>query len=145
LFKEGVQREVERPMAELDNQGDTALELAEQQAFAELQAWIPLGTRDEPTLAGVTGTLLFVVEGQGYFYVEVVRGSVTIESASREADCLVRLCATDLLRILRGQQNFITAAMQGRIQVSGDLSLVQKFHGLTRRAALERGAWQGSP
>ena len=46
------------------------------------------------------------------------------------ADCTIRCDEADFIDIVEGRRNLITATMQGRVEISGDLALAQKFHGL---------------
>jgi ubiquinone biosynthesis protein UbiJ len=84
----------------------------------------------EPLLAGVRGSYRFDVVGVGSFFVSVDDGHLLIEERKRDADCVI-VCAPDVfLRIALDEQNLLTAAMQGIVQISGDLSLAQKLHGI---------------
>jgi ubiquinone biosynthesis protein UbiJ len=90
------------------------------------------GPHEHPALKGVTGTYRFDVEGQGSVRVEVRDGAYTIAESSAPADCMIRVDESDLARIASGEQNMITALLQGRVQIQGDYALAQKFHGLVR-------------
>jgi putative sterol carrier protein len=90
------------------------------------------GPHKDPALKGVTGTYRFDVEGQGSVRVDVRDGAFTITDSSAPADCMIRLDESDLARIASGEQNLITALLQGRAQVQGDYALAQKFHGFVR-------------
>jgi len=85
---------------------------------------------DEPLLRGVHGTYLFNIENLGAWFVSVDDGAVTIDKGSREADCIISCSEQDFVDIVEGRRNLITAALQGRVQVRGDVALAQKFHGL---------------
>ena len=93
------------------------------------------GPHEQPALKGVTGTYRFDVEGQGSVRIEVRDGTVTISESTAPADCVIHADASDLPRIAAGEQNLITALMQGRVQVQGDFALAQKFHGFIRGRA----------
>lgn len=90
------------------------------------------GPHEQPALKGVTGTYRFDVEGQGSVRIEVRDGAFTVAESSAPADCVIRADASDLARIASGEQNLITAVLQGRVQVEGDYALAQKFNGLVR-------------
>jgi putative sterol carrier protein len=83
-----------------------------------------------PLLRGVRGTYRFEIDGVGKWFVSVNDGAVKIEEANREADCEIKCNESDFVDIVEGRRNLITAAMQGRVRIRGDLSLAQKFHGL---------------
>jgi putative sterol carrier protein len=84
----------------------------------------------EPLLRGVTGTYLFEIEGAGYWFLSVRDGAIRIEEARHDADCTIRCNEPDFIDIVEGRRNLITAAMQGRVKIQGDITLAQKFHGL---------------
>lgn len=85
-----------------------------------------------PLLRGVTGTYLFEIEGAGYWFLSVHDGAISIEETRHDADCTITCDESDFIDILEGRRNLITAAMQGRVKVRGDLMLAQRFHGVVR-------------
>lgn len=85
-----------------------------------------------PLLRGVTGTYLFQIEGTGYWFLSVRDGAISIEETRHDADCTISCDESDFLDILEGRRNLITAAMQGRVKIRGDLLLAQRFHGVVR-------------
>ena len=95
------------------------------------------GPHEQPGLKGVIGTYRFDVEGQASVRIEVRDGRFTVGESTAPADCVVHAEEGDLARIASGEQNLITALLQGRVQVEGDFALAQKFHGFVhgRRAA----------
>ncbi len=99
-----------------------------------LREYFPAGSgpHEQPGLKGVTGTYRFDVEGRPSVRIEVQDGCFTISESTAPADCVVRADEGDLARIASGEQNLITAVLQGRVQVQGDFALAQKFHGLVR-------------
>ena len=60
----------------------------------------------------------------------VNNGAIKIEETKHEADCEISCNESDFVDIVEGRRNLITASMQGRVRVRGDLALAQKFHGL---------------
>jgi putative sterol carrier protein len=84
----------------------------------------------EPQLAGVRGSYRFDVEGVGSFFVSVDDGALVIVEAARDADCVIACDPTVFLRVADGSQNLLTAAMQGLVEISGDLALAQRLHGI---------------
>lgn len=59
--------------------------------------------------------------------VEVNDGEFGIAPESASEDCQLSCSLDDFLRILRGEQNLITAIMQGRVGVRGDMAVAQMF------------------
>jgi putative sterol carrier protein len=92
-----------------------------------------LSTRGyEPLLHQASGTCRFDIEGKGSWGVGVREGAITVTREMPKADC-VFACDQDLFtRIIQGKQNPLTAAMQGKVEVTGDLSLAQMFQRLFR-------------
>jgi arylformamidase len=84
----------------------------------------------EPLLRGVTGSYLFEIEGVGYWFISVRDGATRIEEVQHHADCTISCNEPDFIDIIEGRRSLITAAMQGRVKVRGDITLAQKFHGL---------------
>jgi len=84
----------------------------------------------EPLLRSVTGTYLFEIGRAGYWFISVRNGAISIEEARHDADCTITCDEPDFIDIIEGRRSLITANMQGRIKVRGDITLAQKFHGL---------------
>ncbi|WP_437587358.1 SCP2 sterol-binding domain-containing protein [Sorangium sp. So ce1000] len=57
--------------------------------------------------------------------VEVNDGEFGVVPECASADCQLSCSLDDFLRILRGEQNLITAIMQGRVGVRGDMAVAQ--------------------
>jgi putative sterol carrier protein len=84
----------------------------------------------EPLLKGVHGTYLFEIANVGPQFISVQDGAIEIQEVRHDADCTIRCDEADFVDIVEGRRNLLTATMQGRVKVSGDLALAQKFHGL---------------
>ena len=85
---------------------------------------------DQPLLRGVHGTYLFDIEKVGAWFMSVEDGAVAVDKGSRAADCVIRCSEEDFVEIVEGRRNLLAAALQGRVQIRGDVALAQKFHGL---------------
>ena len=91
--------------------------------------------RYDSRLEGVTGTYRFDISAGDHWYVwrlAVDNGKVDISQGTEDADCVIGCSEEDFIRIASGQQNLITATLQGRVNVQGDLALAQKLHALLR-------------
>ncbi|MBI5547755.1 MAG: SCP2 sterol-binding domain-containing protein [Deltaproteobacteria bacterium] len=90
-------------------------------------------------LKNVQGSYRFDIEGVGSYRLEVDRGRVRVQESSEPADCVLACEPDDFVRIIEGQQNMLTAYMQGRVRIEGDVALAKVFHGFlpSARAAAE--------
>lgn len=88
--------------------------------------------RPDPRLQGISGSFRFDVEGVGSWRMEVRDGIVAITESTAAADCVIRCDEADFVRIAQGEQNLLTASMQGRVEIEGDFALAQRLHGFIR-------------
>jgi predicted lipid carrier protein YhbT len=82
----------------------------------------------------VKGRYLFDVIGLGAWIFRADHGAVSFGKeeagqANPGADCVLHCGPEEFLRIAQGLQNPLTAAMQGRIAIEGDMALGQKLTG----------------
>ena len=82
------------------------------------------------SIAGTRASYRFDVEGAGSWRVDLADGELTVAEAGEGGDCVIRLKENVLLRLLRGEQNPITAFMTGKITVDGDMTLALKLKDL---------------
>ena len=86
----------------------------------------------EPGLHSVTGTCRFDIVEDGSWLLSVCDGAMAVSQDTADADCVFVGSAADFEAIVRGEQNPLTAAMQGRVQISGDpavgLAMQRIFH-----------------
>jgi putative sterol carrier protein len=88
--------------------------------------------RPDPRLQGISGSYRFDVEGSGSWRIEVHDQIAAINESTAPADCVVRCDEAVFVRIARGEQNLLTALLQGLVQIEGDYALAQKLHGFVR-------------
>jgi putative sterol carrier protein len=88
----------------------------------------------DPRLRGVNGSYRFDVKGAGSWRLEVRDEIVTITEGTAPADCVMRCDEADFVRIASGDQNLLTAFLQGRVQVEGDFALGQQLHAFVRES-----------
>ena len=98
--------------------------------------------RYDPRLRGTRKTCALQF-GDERIVVEIDDGSFGIGPEDASEDCRLFCSLDDFLRIFRGEQNLITAIMQGRVGVRGDLAVAQMFQGVfspgDNRTAGEKG------
>jgi putative sterol carrier protein len=97
--------------------------------------WERRGRESNPALERLRGNYRFDIEEAGHWYLAVEGGRVRVSEEDREADCVIECTEGEFLRIIRGEQNLLTALLQGRINITGDMALAQKFYGLVRSAS----------
>jgi len=88
-------------------------------------------------LAGLTGSYKFDVENTGTWFIKVDDGKVSVSQKDLPADCVIFCNEEDFVQIASGKQNLLTAAMQGRVNIEGDLGLAQKLHAITRSGYID--------
>jgi SCP-2 sterol transfer family len=82
---------------------------------------------NQPRLRGMKGTVEFVIHDAGTWRVSVDDGRVTMTEGGRRdaspADSVLTCTADDFLRIVHEDHhlNFVAAALQGRLTMSGNL------------------------
>jgi len=86
----------------------------------------------EPHLRGIRGTYRFEVQGAGDWNLTVDDGHLTVRQGKGPADCIITISEDDLVAAARGKLNLLTRAMQGCVEIRGDLQLAQAFHAMIR-------------
>jgi putative sterol carrier protein len=86
--------------------------------------------RHEPRLRGTRKTCALQFSDDERVVVEIDDGSFGIAPEDAREDCQLTCSLDDFMRIFRGEQNLITAIMQGRVGVRGDLAVAQMFQGV---------------
>lgn len=71
------------------------------------------------------GTIKFVVDGEEVIFLDGQTKSLTRDD--KPADCTIHGRTFDLMAILQGQLNPVTAFMTGRIQVDGALNVAMQL------------------
>ena len=98
----------------------------------------------EPVLRGVHGSYLFDIDKVGCWFLAVDDGAIQVEETKRDADCTISCDEPDFVDIVEGRRQLITAHMQGRVKIHGDMALAQKFHGLLGAKIQEKKPAEGS-
>jgi predicted lipid carrier protein YhbT len=99
-----------------------------------------LARRDyEPLLHSVSGTIQSDIEDAGSWFVIVNNGALTVSRDAETADCVIACRQEDFERMVVGKQNPTTLFMQGKMQITGNISLAQKFQRLFPDESLSSG------
>jgi predicted lipid carrier protein YhbT len=77
----------------------------------------------EPSLSCVRGMIRFDITGEGSWWMQVRNGELSIAREGATADCGFTVAPADFVSLVRGEQNPLTAALQGRLQIWGDQAL----------------------
>jgi putative sterol carrier protein len=88
------------------------------------------GRIDPARTRGTRASYRFDVAGAGSWRVDVNDGEVEVRESDAPADCVIRASENDLLRIVRGELNPVTAYMTGRVKVQGDVALATRLRDL---------------
>jgi glycogen debranching enzyme len=78
---------------------------------------------DPAVMPGLRGSHRFDVQGVGTWRVELDDGRFDVSESSEEADLMLELTEQVFLDIVRGEQNPITAFLNGSVKMSGDFTL----------------------
>lgn len=81
----------------------------------------------EPLLHSVSGTIQCDIENVGSWFVTVNKGTLTVSRDMTEADCAFTCSREDFERMVVGKQNPTTLFLQGKMRVTGNISLAQMF------------------
>jgi hypothetical protein len=97
-----------------------------------------------PELEGVHGKI-HVLDGDASYLLELDDGDVRFTPGTGVADCVLTcLQVGDMQRIVRGELNLVTAALQGRIHAEGNVSLLLTATGALIAFLRSRGLEQAS-
>jgi hypothetical protein len=77
----------------------------------------------EPALQTLSGTVRFDIIGEGSWRVTVNRGTITVAKSEAPAECTFVVAADDFVTIVRNEMRPFAAALQGRVQFTGDPAL----------------------
>ncbi len=81
----------------------------------------------EPLLHSVSGTIRCDIEDIGSWFVAVNKGALSVSKDTVEADCAFTCSREDFERMVIGKQNPTTLFLQGKMKVTGNISLAQMF------------------
>ena len=95
--------------------------------------------RFDERLEDYQGTCRFDVEGVGSYLAEVDHGRMAVRESHGPADCVITASPEDFVRLLEGEQNLLTAFMQGRISFQGDPTVAKMVHGFLPAHPREEG------
>lgn len=80
--------------------------------------------------SGVDKSYLFDIDGAGQWVVSVRDEGVTVTEGPGEADATIHASSEIFSRMIRGEQNPMTAYMTGKLKVKGDMGAAMKLQKL---------------
>lgn len=97
----------------------------------------------DPRVASIRGSYLFDIEGAGHWFVSIDNGKPYVSQEKREADCIIECPEEDFMSAFRGEHNLLTALLQGRVNIRGDMALAHRLHTFLRESAYQRAVAAG--
>jgi putative sterol carrier protein len=85
---------------------------------------------DEPSFGPINGVYEFDIEGSGQWFFKLSNGAMSLENQAAQADCVISCVTPELIDIVEGRHNLVTAFLQGRVECTGDLALAVAFRRL---------------
>lgn len=102
----------------------TATEKMEQAAVAI--------AKNAAAASAVDATYKFVLEGEGGgVWVISLKGSPSITHGEGEAECTIKMAASDYVDMMEGRVGGQDLFFAGRLQIEGDMGLAMKLQALT--------------
>jgi len=83
--------------------------------------------RYEPLLHSVSGTVQWIIEGKGYWNVVITKGAITVSRDTMVPDSVMSCSEDTFLALAKGVQNPLTAFLQGKLALQGNIALAQVF------------------
>jgi putative sterol carrier protein len=84
----------------------------------------------EPLLHSISGNIRCDVEDAGSWFIVVKNGSLTVSRNKAGGDCVIACSQEDFDRMVVGKQNPTTLFLQGKMKITGNISLAQMFQRL---------------
>jgi putative sterol carrier protein len=83
--------------------------------------------RYEPLLHSVSGTVQWTIEGVGHWNVVLNKGAITVSREAVVPDSVMSCSEDTFLALAKGVQNPLTAFLQGKLALQGNIALAQVF------------------
>ena len=88
---------------------------------------------DSSKIEGIDGVFLFDLSGEdgGKWALVIKDGKIEVEEGgATPPDVTISMLAQDLIAMVNGELNAVAAFMQGKIKVSGDMTLAMRMQSL---------------
>ena len=90
----------------------------------------------EPLLYSISGTIRWDIQDAGSWFVVMKNGWLTVSRDTARADCVSACSKEDFDQMVVGKQNPTTLYLQGKMNITGNVSLLQMFQRLFPDEAL---------
>jgi putative sterol carrier protein len=85
-----------------------------------------------PALRGQSGVFEFdITDGGGKWFVNLDHGKPRLVEGTDHPDVVIECAPSDFIAMTEGRENLMTAFLQGRLKVTGDLAFALDFRRLT--------------
>src|SRR5580765_2483659 len=77
----------------------------------------------------------FDIDDGGRWFVSLDGGKATVDDEERPPDCVITCSAAELVALAQGGENLMTAFLQGKVKLAGDVALALDLRRLLPVAA----------
>lgn len=77
---------------------------------------------------GLSGSILFSLGNDDFIFIDGESGNITFEKHA--GDCTIEISEEDMLSLLTGKIDPVSAYMSGKITVTGDMSVAMQLQSL---------------
>ena len=81
----------------------------------------------EPLLHSVSGTVQWNIEGEGQWNVVIDKGMIAVHRDAVVPDSIISCSKDTFIALTKGEQNPLTAFLQGKLAIQGNIGLAQVF------------------
>ena len=77
---------------------------------------------------GLSGSILFSLGNDDFIFIDANSGDISFEK--KDGDCTIEINEDDMMALLTGQIDPVSAYMSGKITVKGDMSVAMQLQSL---------------
>lgn len=87
----------------------------------------------EPLLHSISGTVQWDIEGAGRWNVAINKGAISVNRDAMTPDSIMSCSKDTFFALMKGVQNPLTALLQGKLSIRGNIGLAQVFQRIFQR------------